>query len=184
MDQPQPNLASELRTALGAKPRIQRWAPYIAAAASEHAAAAHMDPLELALLVAAVMDRESQGNNIKGDAGHGHGLMQIDDRSHGPWLAANSDGMDPESNIMKGTEILCANIALTSRNVHPEDNPTRVAIAAYNCGLGRALKSAAEGDPDQHTTLGPPDEKGIRHPDYSADVLRRRDEFRARLVAP
>src|SRR3954462_7514492 len=46
-----------------------------------------------------VMMRETGGRNIVGDGGHGRGLMQIDDRSHGAWLASHNGGMDPASNI-------------------------------------------------------------------------------------
>ncbi len=45
-----------------------------------------------------------------GDEGHGHGLLQIDDRSNGPWLAAN-DWKDPRTNIRKGLQILKGKIA-------------------------------------------------------------------------
>jgi len=43
--------------------------------------------------------------NGTGDGGHGHGLMQIDDRSFGPWLSSRNwrDGL---TNIRKGAEVL------------------------------------------------------------------------------
>lgn len=41
----------------------------------------------------------------RGDGGHGHGLMQIDDRSWAPWLASN-DWTDPYTNVKKGVRIL------------------------------------------------------------------------------
>jgi membrane-bound lytic murein transglycosylase MltF len=171
------SIAGQLRTALAAKPRVQRWSPYIAAAAAEYAETVHIEPLELALILAAIMDRETGGNNIDGDGGHGRGLMQVDDRFHGAWLAAHDQGHDPQSNVAKGCEILCSGL-MAAHPLHPDDK-LRVAIAAYNCGLPRALKAAAEGDPDKYTTPGP-----THHPDYSADVLRRRNEFAAKLVTP
>jgi hypothetical protein len=68
-------------------------------------------------LVFALGDRESgwgiylspPGPAGTGDQGHGHGLMQIDDRSHAPWLAAN-DWTDPYVNVSKGVEILKENL--------------------------------------------------------------------------
>ena len=47
------------------------------------------------------------GPGGKGDAGHGHGIMQIDDRSFADWLAANN-WKDPLTNIRKGVQILKA----------------------------------------------------------------------------
>lgn len=63
-------------------------------------------------------DRESgwgtflspRGPAGRGDQGHGHGLMQIDDRSFGPWLAAN-DWTDPYTNVKKGVQIWKAKLA-------------------------------------------------------------------------
>lgn len=41
----------------------------------------------------------------RGDFGHGHGLMQIDDGTNGTWLQQN-DWTDPYTNIKKGVKIL------------------------------------------------------------------------------
>ncbi len=63
-------------------------------------------------LLFALGDRESRWGELlsprgpagTGDAGHGHGLMQIDDRSFASWLAAN-DWTDPLTNVRKGVQI-------------------------------------------------------------------------------
>src|SRR4051812_46990770 len=78
--------------------QYRQWLPDVQAAAKKY----NLDPS----LILAVMSRETNGKNIKGDGGHGRGLMQIDDRSWGPWLNSHQGGMDPASNIMKGAEIL------------------------------------------------------------------------------
>ncbi len=57
-------------------------------------------------LLAAIVQRESDWDpNVLGDSGHGHGLSQIDDRSFGPWLAANN-WRDPYTNLTKGAQVL------------------------------------------------------------------------------
>jgi Transglycosylase SLT domain len=74
-------------------------------------------------LIYALGERESRwgdalspkGPGGTGDAGHGRGIMQIDDRSFGPdeqgigsgdgWLAAN-DWRDPYTNVTKGAQVL------------------------------------------------------------------------------
>lgn len=66
-------------------------------------------------LIFALGDRETvwgtssaldrKGPAGKGDGGHGHGLMQIDDRSNGAWLAAN-EWWDPYVNVRRGVQIL------------------------------------------------------------------------------
>ncbi len=112
-------------------------------------------------LVSAVISRESNGRNIIGDGGHGRGLMQIDDRWHGEFLEANSEGLDPATNIDYGTKLL--------RNLTREfEGNLSAAIAAYNQGSGNVWRRLRAGeDVDRGTTGG----------DYSADVLRRMELF-------
>jgi|GEM_PF-5566675 len=132
-----------------------QWASYVEAAAKKYS----LDPA----LIFAVMERESNGRNIKGDGGHGRGLMQIDDRSWGTWLAQNNGGMDPASNIMKGAEILRANLDYFKGDLTK-------AIAAYNAGCGGVNKAVNAGKhPDSATTGG----------NYSRDVIQKMDKFRA-----
>jgi hypothetical protein len=71
-------------------------------------------------LIYGLGDRETQwgtsryldvkGPGGRGDGGHGYGLMQIDDRSWGAWLAAN-DWRDPYTNVKKGARILKGKLA-------------------------------------------------------------------------
>ena len=70
------------------------------------------------LLLAAICSRESgfgryltpPGPGGTGDSGHGHGLMQIDDRTWGVWLASH-DWPSPYTNITKGAQLLVSNMA-------------------------------------------------------------------------
>jgi hypothetical protein len=66
-------------------------------------------------LIYALGDRETRwgtstaldtpGPGGRGDSGHGHGLMQIDDRSHAPWIATSA-WWDPYTNVKKGSAVL------------------------------------------------------------------------------
>ncbi|MBL8955808.1 MAG: peptidoglycan-binding protein [Myxococcaceae bacterium] len=112
-------------------------------------------------LLFGIMMRESNGQNIRGDGGHGRGLMQIDDRSHGAWLAANQGGMDPASNIMKGAEILRQSIDAFGGDV-------RKGLAAYNAGVGGVRRALGEGRTADSATTGG---------DYGAAVLRNAEQF-------
>jgi hypothetical protein len=99
----------------------------------------------------------------KGDHGHGHGLTQIDDRSHKKWIE-KSDWKDAKTNLEKGAEIL-------KQNLKSFKNDEKKAVAAYNCGAGNVRKSVRQGkDPDARTA----------HGSYGADVLKRAESFRPR----
>jgi LysM repeat protein len=75
---------------------FDQWAPFIYASAEKY----QID----ASLIAAIIWRESGGNNISN--GYRHGLMQIDARLFGDWLSEHRKGLDPASNIDFGTSIL------------------------------------------------------------------------------
>jgi soluble lytic murein transglycosylase-like protein len=113
--------------------------------------------------VAAVMDRETGGHNIIGDGGHGHGLMQIDNRSFGPWLASNHNGLDPATNIDKGCSLLRENLDAAAAHGLHGDQALKFAASAYNAGLGGAEAGLRSGNSDARTT---------GH-NYGADVLNR-----------
>jgi hypothetical protein len=138
----------------------QQYQQYIAdvnAAARAH----NVDPA----ILLGVMARETRGRNIIGDHGHGHGLMQIDDRYHATWLAGHNNGMDPATNIDYGAQQLAANIARFPNNLE-------AAIAAYNAGptaVNRAIRAGH--DVNSVTTGG----------DYATDVLNRAATFRTML---
>jgi hypothetical protein len=116
--------------------RLSRWLPQLIAA-------------ELIFdvpvpLMAAIIDRESLGGDALrpkgpsgyGDRGHGHGLGQIDDRSHGGFLGARFwDGVrlwaEPTFNILYAARLMRSNLTASRGDFH-------LSIAAYNCGLTKA----------------------------------------------
>jgi hypothetical protein len=95
----------------------------IAAAATRH----HLEPR----LLAAVAAQETggpgadSGRNIVGDAGHGHGVFQIDDRWHA--FARSPAAMDPASNADYAAGLL-------ESNLHRYGGDVRAALSAYNSG--------------------------------------------------
>lgn len=132
-------------------------------------------------VLAAIDSRESRFGLLLdadglGDAGHGHGEMQIDDRSHETFC---SNG---------GWKDLAASLAYVHRNVIiPSYNylANRFGyfganyvnlfwgvVAAYNCGAGNVAKAVANGDDVDSRTTG--------H-DYSADVRARALALKAAL---
>lgn len=153
--------------------------PHLARYASEFAKASAETGLDAAL-IAAVCDRESggglylspRGPGGVGDSGHGHGLMQLDDRTWAAWLAKNK-WWEPQANISKGAEVLSANLVRFEATF----DPLFCAVAAYNCGPGNvraALLHAGTASPeakrllvDRRTTGG----------DYASDTLARRARF-------
>jgi len=117
-------------------------------------------------VVAGIMMRETEGGLSKwcnppgpaclGDNGHGHGLMQIDDRCF-PEYCAGSEWKDPASNIEFGCRVLADKRAYL-RNHLPngwglmDDWLERAAIAAYNCGEGNVRQAIKRSeDPDSRT---------------------------------
>ena len=72
----------------------------------------------------------SSGNNIVGDSGHGHGVFQIDDRSHP--FALTSAAMDPAANANMAAQIL-------SNNLHQYGGNVKAALSAYNTGSPTAI---------------------------------------------
>jgi hypothetical protein len=118
--------------------------------------------------LAAICDRESCGGLTlrpkgpagTGDGGHGHGLMQIDDRSY-PEFCSGEEWKDPTLNILKGAMVL--------HEKWTEVRDHQGGIAAYNCGARNVLKARAAGlDVDRFTTGR----------NYSADVMARAARFR------
>jgi hypothetical protein len=99
----------------------------IATAATRH----HLDPR----LLAAVAAQETggpgadSGRNIVGDAGHGHGIFQIDDRWHA--FARTPQAMDPSSNADYAAGMLESNLNRYGGDV-------RSALSAYNTGSPNA----------------------------------------------
>lgn len=57
-------------------------------------------------LLAAIGLQETHLRNEIGDYGHGHGVMQIDDRYHAAWLRSHANGLDPTSNIFMAASMI------------------------------------------------------------------------------
>src|SRR5438128_377241 len=95
------------------------------------------------LLIAAVLDRETLGGTApqldrsgpagRGDNGHGHGLMQIDDRSHASFLAATSGWTGRPLWAMAEFNITYAAMGLRALIDTWRGDELR-AVAAYNAG--------------------------------------------------
>jgi hypothetical protein len=150
--------------------------------AIQSSAARHgLDPA----IVAAVISRETGGNprwclppprGQLGDGGHGHGPMQIDDRSFPDWCSRWRAGeLDVADGIEQGCEVLASKLAEVARlaaSALPVQLWLQAGIAAYNCGSGRAVRALAKGaDPDLCTTGS----------DYSKDVLAQAEVFRSAI---
>ena len=104
------------------------YAPQIAGAAERHG----LDPE----LLAAVAAQETggpdcnAGRNVVGDAGHGHGLFQIDDRWHP--FAKRLSAMDPGQNADYAARMLSGLLGRYKGNLHE-------ALSAYNAGSPNAI---------------------------------------------
>lgn len=99
------------------------FAPEIAAAARRY----HLDPDLLAAIAAQETGGPdtNAGRNVVGDGGHGHGLFQIDDRSHS--FAATAAAMDPAQNANYAAGMVSGLLKRYGGNV-------REALSAYNTG--------------------------------------------------
>ncbi|TAK97560.1 MAG: hypothetical protein EPO08_21090, partial [Rhodospirillaceae bacterium] len=121
-------------------------------------------------LIAAVGQRESRWGlaldaNMTGDAGHGHGIMQIDDRTWASWIASN-DWTDPYTNVKKGAEILASNLSYFEGKGLTGNDLIAAAAAGYNHGPGAVWRNvSATGNPDDGPG-GP-----TAHGDYGRSVL-------------
>jgi len=125
-------------------------------------------------VIAGIMCRETEGGLSKfldipgpegrGDNGHGHGLMQIDDRWW-PHFISTGKWADAEENIRFGTYVLYLKLGFFSRKLKDLDDKEklRLAIASYNAGEGNVLKSyKLDEDIDSRTA----------HGNYSKHVLK------------
>lgn len=152
---------SHLRAQL-IKAKMNGWFEYFKSASANHSI-----PLSILLAIAS---RETNISNIKGDSGHGRGIMQIDDRYHSKFISHNKEGLDPESNIDYAASLLRSNIDRVANEFNSSDyNITlKPAISGYNGSLAKVIALVHNGkDPDQATTKK----------NYAADVLARREVF-------
>jgi hypothetical protein len=132
-------------------------------------------------VLAGIMMRETRGGlspllSIPGPGGkgdkdkngiyHGHGLMQIDNRSF-PAFCSGYSWSSPEANINFGAEVLYRKIKFFARRLDHLEllegwDLERLGIASYNAGEGNVLKAVNRGiEPDLKTARG----------DYSRKVL-------------
>ena len=134
------------------------WLPYFEEAAKKYV-------FTTALLLA-IGSRETNLKNIVGDGGHGHGIMQIDNRSFPAWCRSKK-WLDVQEGVRMGAWVLLTKLNdARSLNV-PEKDLSRVAIASYNAGRPAIKAYLDHGNPDMPTT---------GH-NYSADVLKRAEVF-------
>ena len=124
-------------------------------------------------ILAAIDSRESRfglalDEDGLGDAGHGHGEMQIDDRSHGPFCASRKwrDLAASLEYVHKNVIVPAFNYLGDYFSLFGEDYAAlfRGAIAAYNCGPGNVRQAMEAGQDVDARTTGK---------DYSADVIER-----------
>ncbi len=110
-------------------------------------------------LITAVGQRESQWGAAldasgRGDSGHGHGIMQIDDRTWADWIAAY-DWADPYTNVSKGAEILASNLSYFEGKGLAGNDLIAAAAAGYNHGPGAVWRNIQAGlSPDTGTAHG------------------------------
>ena len=176
------------------KPKAARkgWDPYAAAfkvakeegwlPAFRDAATAHGFTPELLMGIGYV----ETGLNPKylrepGDHGHGFGLMQMDNRSYGPWIATGAWKV-PKACIEKAAQILADKVREIQaargkvRAVYAHEVAykftgapiagaalIRVAVADYNCGLWGYYHYSKGHDPDRGTTGGHYSQKVLAH---------------------
>ncbi len=123
-------------------------------------------PLSILLAIAS---RETNMRNIKGDGGHGRGLMQIDDRYHSKFIKENQEGLDPESNIDYAANLLRFNMNMVNEKLGGlVPNLWKPAISGYNGSLTKVIKVSRAGQDSDSVTTGK---------NYAADVLSRSEVF-------
>jgi hypothetical protein len=112
------------------------------------------------------------------DHGHGHGLIQIDDRSYGPWLASHN-WRDQTVNMSKGVDILLQDHQQVQRlagslGMSPtSDQLIKWTISSYNAGPSGSVEAARKhGDSDF----------GTANANYARDVLARAEYFQAQGI--
>ena len=117
-----------------------------------------------------VASRETNMQNIIGDRGHGHGIMQIDDRSFPHWCATQK-WRDVGEGIKMGAFVLRSKYNDAQTRGVPKEDLLKVALASYNAGRNPVTDDLHGVDPDRHTT---------GH-DYYHDVMRRALVFKRLL---
>lgn len=150
--------------------RIRALGPYRVRQAQAIGREGEEDGISGALILALGL-RESDLNNILNAAGTDRGCFQISDVYHPAWLAsvpgcvkwswlpaegksALDAGMSPRfsDGARYAVSLLHDGLAAADELHIPEDDHVRFAVAAYNAGVGGAMKGYREGDVDKYTT--------------------------------
>jgi hypothetical protein len=113
-----------------------------------------------------------RGPGGRGDHGHGHGLMQIDDRSHALYINTGQ-WSEASSNIAYGANVLIQSAAYLRRKGLVDPLLTLGAIAGYNAGPGTVLMTIKRGNPPDRATTGG---------NYAQDVLKRSRWYEERIA--
>lgn len=130
--------------------------------------------------------RETGLRNVNGPADVDHGCMQVSELFHAAWLSSQpgcpvgswvavsghtavEDGYAPRYTpaVIYALQILKENWAFAVAKGVDEGSRLRFAVAAYNAGVGGALRGYREGDVDRYTTLQ----------DYSSWVIEHRSKI-------
>lgn len=141
-----------------------------------------LGPEWMVWVLAGINSRESRfglalDKNGKGDCGHGHGEMQIDDRSHPTFCKSNM-----WKDLAASLQYIHKNVIVPSFNYLGEhawnylkgyEELFWATIAAYNCGPGNVLRALRAGADVDSLTTGR---------DYSQDVNRRARELKEALA--
>lgn len=168
---------------------LKRLGRYRVMAAQEIAAEGAPDEFSGATVLSVGL-RESVLQNINNPAETDHGCFQITELFHAEWLASQpgckagtwrveaghtalEDGYCPRYTpaCVYALDLLKFNAAYAKAKV-PSADPLRFALAAYNAGIGGALRGHREGDVDKYTTGG----------DYSAWCVRHRTKVNSFLT--
>ncbi len=156
-------------------PRLARWALEIYCAAALY----RLDPVVLA----GVLERESRGGEALsppgpagvGDGGHGRGLMQVDDRWHGAFVATGL-WAEPVIALVYGARLL-----RQALDALGGDYPA--AIGAYNAGIGRVRQVLVGLAPTASLAQRIAAIDRVTTNAYVTGVLRLRDALTAALAA-
>lgn len=110
---------------------------------------------------------EPRGPTGTGDSGHGHGLLQIDDRFHRGFIRSG-DWKDPQKNIAYGVAYLAEQLnELSGLDLTPQAH-LRAGLVSYNAGRDDVYRALRLGHSLDYYTTGR---------DYSKDVLDRAGWF-------
>jgi hypothetical protein len=163
------------------------WIPFFEEAASRY----KQDAATILALASRETNLDPQYLKIRGDHGHGYGLLQVDDRSFPTWCASGA-WRDARQSILKGAMILQSKEkslvdrgGQTVRVTTHDAQTTRTFTMPFLSGndLARlAIASYNGGDwPVYHYARGRDCDEGTTQQNYSFDVLARASYFRTLL---